>query len=655
VTKVQAGLLVIVLIIAAAAAIYYLSVAPGSSSSTTPTTSPTTGTSTTSTSTFPGPKNSSQLVELNNEPTSSIDPAAGFFAGEDEIMTNTYQTLLMFNYTSASTFAPILAHDWSWNSGYTAYTFNLRENAWFMNGHPFNASVVWFNIYRTILMQQIGAFYFTNTLYNGTTAFATSYALPDGVTSALEAGGFAISSTNATLAAKQSATDLSVVLSNFRASNVTIQKIMSYPNQAIVVTSNYQVVFNLLNPYRFFLQVMAVPGAGMVDPGFVDENGGVQPNSQNTYVNTHTMSTAPYYVKNYVASEFITMQANPNYWAAKLPKSDTNIMLTPPHIPTIIVQYVTQSSSMVQGIESNQAQVTEGPPIPALAPSFLQSLAQYPGVKVVSLPNAPTFNFLMISLDTQKYPYNITDFRVALADAVNYTEIFSAVALQYGKAMVGPISPGLSYYNPDNLSPYSFDPHTSMKLLANLGFTLNLPNGTVINPNGKKFSPTLSYITSDNAEVKIAQLVQAMLTNVGLSATLNGITTQTETTELSQSATAGSYPEMLIWYWYPSWLDSVYQDLVVQVNSVYCGISGNIACFSNSTVDSLTASLPFETNPAKYNSTVSEVYRMVYQQVPDIWLYAVVPNWAQRNYVAGLFYNPGILGTFYPLVYYTSG
>jgi peptide/nickel transport system substrate-binding protein len=306
-------------------------------------------------------------------------------------------------------------------------------------------------------------------------------------------------------------------------------------------------------------------------------------------------------------------------------------------------------------LESNQAQVTEGPPIPALAPSFLASLAQYPGIEVKSLPTAPTFNFLMISLDTQKYPYNITGFRLALADAVNYSEILSTVALQYGKPYVGPISPGLAYYNPENLPPYSFDPKSSVKLLKNLGFTLNLPNGTIINPSGKKVTLALSYISGDTAQVKIAQLVQSMMSNIGLTMTLTGITDQTETAEISQPATAGTYPEMLLWYWYPSWLDSVYQDMVTQVNSTYCGISGNIACFTNSTVDALTGPLPFETNLAQYNSTVDRVYRMVYQQVPDLWLYAVVPNWAQRSYVAGLFYNPGILGTYYPLVYYTSG
>jgi peptide/nickel transport system substrate-binding protein len=275
-------------------------------------------------------------------------------------------------------------------------------------------------------------------------------------------------------------------------------------------------------------------------------------------------------------------------------------------------------------------------------------------VQVVSLPNAATFNFLMVALDTQKYPYNMTNFRKALAYATNYSEIFSSVAFQYGKPYVGPISPGLSYYNPQNLAPYSFDPKVALRLLKNLGLMLNLPNGTTINPSGKSVTLTLTYVTTDAAHVKIAQEMVGMYANVGLTVKLNGITVQAETTAISQSATASSYPEMLLWYWFPSWLDTVYQDLVVQVNSVYCGISGNIACFTNSTVDALTTPLPFQTNLAQYNSTVNKVYQMVYQQVPDIWLYAVVPYWVQRNYVAGLIYNPGILGNFYPLVYYTS-
>jgi len=342
-----------------------------------------------------------------------VDPASGFFAGEDEVMVNVYQGLVMFNYTSLTEFALILATGWNNNADYTSYSFTLRNNAYFMNGDAFNASVVWFNFYRTIVMNQIGASYFTNLLYNGTTAYSTGYAVPAGVAGALESAGYQLSPTNSTLAQIQAAKDLANVLSNFNAANATQQKIMGYPNQAVVVTGPYSVEFNLVNPYVDFLQVLSMPGAGQVDPAFVDQNGGVVPNQANTYVNTHSMGTGPYTVKSYVQGQVLTMTENTNYWAAKLSASQTNIMLTTPKIPVVVLEYETAATQMIQGIESNSASLLEGPPIPTPAPTYLPTLASTPGIKVVSLPNAPKFLFLMAALDTEQYPYNITNLMVS--------------------------------------------------------------------------------------------------------------------------------------------------------------------------------------------------------------------------------------------------
>ncbi len=654
------GIVIIVVIIVVVAAIALsrtsrpsTTTSQSTPTSSSPTTSTTSSISTTSVVGVQGPPNLSQLVVMENEPPNSVDPASGFFAGEDEVMTNVYQTLLMFNYTSISEFAPILATNWSVNPTYTQYTFSLRHDAYFANGNPFNASVVWFNFYRTILMNQVGASYFTNLLYNGTQAALTGYAVPAGAEAALQSVGYQFS-TNTTQAQIQAANYLATILSSFNPSNTTIQRLMSFPNQAVVVVNQYTVEFNLVNPYTFFLQTLAVPGAGQVDPSFVDAHGGVAPNQQNTYLNTHTMGTGPYTVKSYIQGEVMTLTENPNYWAAKLPASQSNIMLTPPHIPVIIIEYTSSATQLIQAIESNSVSLLEGPPIPVPSPLYLPSLASYPGVKVVSLPNAPKFLFLMAALDTAKYPYNITGFRLALAHAINYTDILSTVAMGYGVQYVGPISPGLPYYNPQSIPPYNYDPNYSISLLSQLGFRLNLPNGTVINPNGKSVQLSITYTSDDPAEVKIAQELQVMFSQVGLSFQLNPVTTQTEEELISQPGTAQSYPGMLLWYWYPSWLDPVYQDLVVQVNSNYGGISGDVSWFDNSTVNNLTNNLPFLTNPQLVNQTVAEVYRMVYQQAPDIWLYAIVPYWVERSYVAGVIYNPGILGYYYPLIYYNT-
>jgi len=562
----------------------------------------------------------------------------------------------MFNYTSLQEFAPILAQNWTISANYLNYSLNLRNDAYFANGHPYNSSVAWFNFNRVILMGQIGAFYFTNLIYNGTTAFATGYSISNGVDNALVAGGYQLSTTNSTLRQKQAATDLATILSNFNPSNSTIQKIMSYPDQAIVATGTYSVQFNLVNPYLNFLQVLSVPGAGQVDPSFVDANGGVAPNAQNTFVNTHTMGTGPYQIQSYIQGQVVTMIANPNYWASKLASGSSNIMLSSPKIPVVILEYSTASSQIIQSITSNSASLVGPLTISALTPNYLPSLASTTGISVPSLPSAPKFLFLTGMMDNEQYPYNIQDFRLGVVHAINYSEILSSVGSGYTESYVGPMAPGYPYYNPGNLTNYSFNQNTAINDFVQAGFKLSLPNGTVVNPNGNALPTNLSitYVTADPAETKIAQEMQANLASIGVTFTLNGVTTQGEESAISQSGAKSSYPGLLIWYWYPSWADAVYQDLVLLSNVQYGGISGDVSWFNDTQVNGLTANLPFETNSTQISSTVAQVYNLMYQQAPDIWLYAVDPYWVQRTYVTGVIDNSGILGYYFPLIGYSG-
>jgi peptide/nickel transport system substrate-binding protein len=568
---------------------------------------------------------------------------------------NTYQELVMFNYTSLSEFAPILAQNWTISSNYLNYSFDLRNGAYFPNGHAYNASVAWFNFNRVILMGQIGAFYFTNLIYNGTTAFASGYSISNGVDNALASAGYTLSTTNSSLRQKQAAMDLAAILSNFNPSNSTIQKIMSFPGQAIVVTGTYSVQFNLVNPYLNFLQVLSVPGAGQVDPAFVDANGGVTPNSENTYVNTHTMGTGPYQVQSYVEGQVATLVENPNYWAAKLPSGESNIMLSVPKIPVVILEYSSSSSQIIQSITSNEASLVGPITISALTPNYLPALASTSGISVPSLPNAPKFLFLTGMMDTEQYPYNIQDFRLAIVHAINYSEILSSVGSGYTESFVGPMAPGYPFYNPGNLTNYSYDQNQAINYLSQAGFKVSLPNGTTVNPSGTALPTNLSitFVTSDPAETKIAQEMLANLASIGLTYTLNGVTTQAEENDITGTGTAPTYPGLLLWYWYPSWADAVYQDLVLLSNVEYGGISGDVSWFNDTQVNNLTNNLPFETNATQINATVAQVYNLMYQQAPDIWLYAVDPYWIQRTYVTGVIDNSGILGYYFPLIGYS--
>lgn len=562
----------------------------------------------------------------------------------------------MFNYTSLSEFAPILAQNWTISSNYLNYSLNLRNGTYFANGDQYNSSITWFNFNRVVLMGQIGAFYFTNMLYNGTTALATGYSLTNGLDNALANAGYSLSTTNTTLRWQEAATDLAAILSNFNPSNSTIQKIMSYPDQSVVVTGPLSIQFNLINPYLNFLQVLSVPGAGQIDPAFVDANGGVTPNAENTYINTHTMGTGPYQVQSYVQGEVCTLDENSNYWAAKLPAGESNVMLSVPQIPVVVLEYSTASSQIIQSITSNTASLIGPLTLSALTPNYLPSLASTSGIAVPYLPNAAKFLFLTGMMDTEQYPYNILDFRQAIVHAINYSEILSSVGSGYTESFVGPMAPGYPYYNPGNLTNYSYEQNLAINDLAAAGFKVSLPNGTTVNSGGDPLPTNLSitYVTSDPAETKIAQEMQATLAGIGVTYTLNGVTTEAEEDDISIAGTNPSYPGLLIWYWYPSWADAVYQDLVLLSNVQYGGISGDVSWFNDSQVNSLTANLPFETNTTQINATVAEVYNLMYQQAPDIWFYAVDPYWIQRTYVTGVIDNSGILGYYFPLIGYTG-
>ncbi len=135
---------------------------------------------------------------------------------------------------------------------------------------------------------------------------------------------------------------------------------------------------------------------------------------------------------------------------------------------------------------------------------------------------------------------------------------------------------------------------------------------------------------------------------------LSPLTATSDETVLTQPGTATTYPNVMLWYWYPGWMDTVAQDLVVTVNSYYGGFAGNVAWLDNSTINNLTFNLPYITNPTQYNATVTQVYNMVYQQAPDLWLYSLVDYTIAHNYVGGVILNPFLTGMYFPLMYYKS-
>jgi ABC-type dipeptide transport system, periplasmic component len=211
------AVVIIVVIIGVMAYVLYK---PPSKVSKPPTVTPTPPTTTTV-----APPSNNTLVVAETTPPDSLDPAIAAYTQDMEILYSCYQTLVIFNGTDPSSFLPALAYNWTVSNNYLNWTFYIRQGAYFQNGDQINATTVWFSIYRSIVMNQFGAFNFLDLLYNGTVASITGYATPWGVCHAMEEVfglQFPNPQTNLTGYEEECAYALANVLSNFNVHNQSI-------------------------------------------------------------------------------------------------------------------------------------------------------------------------------------------------------------------------------------------------------------------------------------------------------------------------------------------------------------------------------------------------------------------------------------------------
>src|SRR2546428_2875004 len=98
------------------------------------------------------------LIFDQPERPDTLDPHVTFSTPGWGIVQQVYQSLVNYNGSSYVTYLPVLASSWSVSTDGFNYTFILRQDVHFSNGDPFNAYVMWFSLYRAIIMNADGAF-----------------------------------------------------------------------------------------------------------------------------------------------------------------------------------------------------------------------------------------------------------------------------------------------------------------------------------------------------------------------------------------------------------------------------------------------------------------------------------------------------------------
>ncbi len=625
---------------------------------TTTTTVSTTSITTTSTATksLLAPANSSVLVDDSQTAApDSLDPDTGFSPVDSPYFTAVYQELVEYNGSNTSQVVPVIAQNWSIINNYKTYVFTIRNGVTFSNNDGVTAATVWFSFVRAAYMgQPPGLSDYQELTINLSEYSATGYAFPWGIRHAIQAATGLPVLSNSTLAVEA----LNNVLSNFNPSNSTIQKIMEYPNQAYVVTGPMTFETNLLEPYRYWLLDIALWWGAIVDPAFVDSHGGVQGNTANSYYSVNGgPGTGPYetyYVGNALST--IVLKSNPNYWAAKM--TGLPAIIQPAHIDTVVINYGLTHNDRVAAFASNQAQISYVS-IPFFNQMYSAFAAAHPGYTFNDIFDnlGPQPNFYYITMNTQKFPTNITDFRLAIAHAINYTEmlneLFNFNGTLLAERYLGPVSPVYSeFYNPGRLPLYSYNLSLAAYYLNLSGyqgdFYVVMPNGTILgNPHGNPLpTQTITYLapitpfTQEQLEI-----IQQGLSQLGISIGYQGVTFSTFLTWSTPQAT----PNFVNIGWTPDWSDPIMQEIAPLTTTT----SLVMDWMNVSLVNKIMATLPFETNLTQQIQGVEEIYNITYNYAPMVWLVNINAYYFVQPYLKGFVYNFGN-SYYYNLMYYSS-
>jgi peptide/nickel transport system substrate-binding protein len=646
---VLAVVIVVIIIVAGVGGYLALTLQKSSSSTTSPSgTSSTTSSTTTSTSASSQSSSGSTITsssststgsqsvpnpgkivyETSNQP-SSVDPALWSDAGSATIQFNVYETLLQYQGNVSSQVVPWLASNYTVSSDGLTYTVNLRQGIAFQDGSPFNASAVIFSFNRVILMDS---------------SSSNVWILVGSQAPGLINGSFYYSH-------------------NFGsgASTYNQSQVDAYINShGVVVGSNpYQVIFHLGYADASFPYILALTAASIVSPNYVISHWsppssgghgsitGVTAGAEDPFMNNHMSGTGPFELKSWDnTTGDVILTSNPNYWgspsktgAAKVGEVDLN--------------FIQSDSARVLDLKSGAADIADIPTSDNFAfidkttwLSSHQIKVTAPGVSVYG-PNAQ-LNIEYIGMVYKIYnpdgspssfqPFENKNFRLAMADAVNVTDILQNAASGFGVMANSPVPPGLGGYNASVPVYYNYNLNNSMGNLTQAGKQLGFNSS-----NTKTI--TMVYAIGDSTGQAVSTALANTINNMQL-----GITIQVAPEPIGQflgGVVARTIPMFVLQYFadYPETTDFL---------SAFGSATSNVGFFvgyNDTAVTNLINEQAAQTNPTLRAQQINQAEIAMNQDIPYIWLYypTIFGETGQmfRSYISGFQFNAAYSGLYF--------
>ncbi len=336
-------------------------------------------------------------------------------------------------------------------------------------------------------------------------------------------------------------------------------------------------------------------------------------NSAN-FANLNANGTGPFMVKEHKPDVKTVYERNGSYWG-NMKSNVTRVEFTP----------IKEAATRVAALISGELDLVY--PVPV---QDWKRLEEAKGVKPLAGPEARTIflgmdqgrDELLHSNIKGKNPFKDVRVRQAFAHALNLEAIKKKVMRNAATPSGLMVAPQINGWSEELNTPYAYDPKKSKELLAAAGYadgfevTMDCPNNRYVN------------------DEKICQAVVSMLARVGVKVDLLA---QPKSKYFGKVLATGGYDtSFYLLGWTPGTMDTenVLSSLLMCQNKETKKGMFNLGNYCNAKVDELSAKIGSETDQAKRNAMISEVFKTVQEEVGYLPIHQQPLSWGASDRVS---------------------
>jgi peptide/nickel transport system substrate-binding protein len=324
--------------------------------------------------------------------------------------------------------------------------------------------------------------------------------------------------------------------------------------------------------------------------------------------------TGPYMLTAWVGGEYLTLEANPDYWGG-----------TPPFERILYLEFGTEDELLQAFLDGRIDVLSEG------ARETLRSMEDGVMVEVVSLPTTMMDELILNSFNKGTQPASLKDpaVRLAIAYSIDQQKIVDEVYQGYAETATSVVPRSMSYWHESDVPGAAFDPVEANRLLDLNGYEDENRDGTREDENGNSLVYRL-YAAYEEPSASVTRIIADNLIQIGISTTVS---------LMAEGALYSVYPDydfdLIYWDWD---LDPDPGSILGAFTCDRRGVEGwNDSGFCDKEYDELYSQQAEAVDPEYRRALVSEMQWMLYEQRPYVVL--SYPRHAQayrRDRMAGV-------------------